>query len=179
MIRTKVRDMVKEIFGQALGILATVLTCFSYQLNRRTTVLFAQSLATASVCASYFLLGATSGFVLNIVCLVRLVSYYFAEKNLRLRKILSLFFACAMAVAGAVSWESWFSLFIIVALCVNTLFLGIASPQNIRKSVVCTSSMIIVYNAFVFSVGGLLNETVAVVSSIIGIVRFQKKGKED
>ena len=92
--------MVKEIFGQALGILATVLTCFSCQLNRRTTVLFAQSLATASVCTSYFLLGATSGFVLNIVCLVRRVSYYFAEKNLRLRKIFSLFFCLCDGGSG-------------------------------------------------------------------------------
>jgi len=39
--------------------------------------------------------------------------------------------------------------------------------------------MIIIYNVFVFSLGGIANETVAIVSSIIGIIRFRKDKTTD
>jgi hypothetical protein len=34
--------------------------------------------------------------------------------------------------------------------------------------------MILAYNCFVFSIGGIANEGLAIISSIIGIIRFRK-----
>ena len=60
-----------EILGQIIGILATVITALSYQMNTKKSLLLTQSLATACTCISYLFLGASSGFALTIVCLVR------------------------------------------------------------------------------------------------------------
>jgi hypothetical protein len=37
--------------------------------------------------------------------------------------------------------------------------------------------MVLIYNIFVFSIGGITNEAVAIVSSIVGIIRFRKSKK--
>ena len=37
--------------------------------------------------------------------------------------------------------------------------------------------MVLIYNVFVFSIGGITNEAVAIVSSIVGIIRFRKTKK--
>ncbi|MBQ3591957.1 MAG: YgjV family protein, partial [Clostridia bacterium] len=55
-----------------------------------------------------------------------------------------------------------------------TVFMSMRSPQLLRISILFTCSLILVYNIFVFSIGGILNESVSIVSAAIGIVRFTK-----
>lgn len=38
--------------------------------------------------------------------------------------------------------------------------------------------MVLIYNVFVFSIGGIANEALAIISSIIGLVRFYKNNKK-
>ena len=82
-----------------------------------------------------------------------------------------------MAVVGAFSWQGPISLLIIIALIINTFFLSLGNPQKLRYSILFTSTMVIIYNAYVFTIGGLMNETIAIISSIIGIIRFRKESK--
>ena len=83
-------------------------------------------------------------------------------------------FAVVMAVLGIFSWQGWYSILIVAALAANTVFLSLGDPQMLRKSILGTSTAIFIYNIFVFSIGGMANELVAIVSSIIGILRFRK-----
>lgn len=62
----------------------------------------------------------------------------------------------------------------IVALPVNTVCLSFGKPQLLRKSILFTCTLILIYNIFIRSIGGMANETLGIVSSIIGIVRFRK-----
>ena len=43
-----------------------------------------------------------------------------------------------------------------------------------RKSILVTSPLVLIYDVFTLSIGGIVYETVAIVSSIIGIVRYRK-----
>lgn len=49
-----------------------------------------------------------------------------------------------------------------------------SNPQLLRKSVLATSTMVTIYNIFVFSIGGIANEVISIISSIIGIIRYRK-----
>ena len=166
--------MDRELIGQILGILATVLTFVSYQFNTKRSLLFIQTAATAATCLAYFFLDADSGFVLNIVCIGRNLVYYFQESGTKANRISAGALALIMAVTGAFSWQGWYSLLIIVALAINTLVLSLGDAQILRKSILLTSGMILIYNIIVFSLGGILNEGVAIASSVIGILRFRK-----
>ena len=83
--------------------------------------------------------------------------------------------AVCMVALGALSWQGWVSLLIIVALALNTLFMAFGTPQVLRCSVLFTSTLVLLYNVFVFSIGGMLNEGLAIVSSAVGVIRYRKK----
>ena len=80
----------------------------------------------------------------------------------------------AMVGVGIFSWQGPLSLLILVALAANTVFLSFGKPQLLRYSILGTSSMVLAYNVAVFTLGGILNEGISIVSSIVGIFRFRR-----
>ena len=164
-----------QIIGQLLGIVATVITFISYQVNTKSRLLIIQTTATLCTCLSFLFLGASTGFALNIVCIIRNVAFYFQKDKSVVHTVTAIALSVAMIVLGIFSWQGPVSLLIMIALAANTLFMATGNPQLLRKSVIVTCSMILVYNAIVFSIGGMANEGISIVSSIIGIVRFRKE----
>lgn len=168
------------IIGQILGFIATFLTFLSYQANEKKKLLLIQSAGTLSTCLSYLFLGADSGFLLNVVCLARNGAFYVQKKRNLLSYIVTGVFVVAMIGLGIYSWQGPLSLLITVALAVNTVMLSLGNAQWLRISILVTSTMVLIYNCCFFSFGGVLNESVAIISSAIGIIRYQKmKGKNN
>ena len=169
--------MTQELIGQALSIIAPILTVISYQFNSKKSVLLFLSGATLATAIAYFLLGATTGAVLNIICLLRnLVCYFFVKGK---TSIYLTFAVCAIAMGafGAVTWQGYVSLLIILGLVINSYFVILGDPQKLRYSILLTSTLVIIYNIIIFSIGGIANEALAIISSIIGIIRFRKEIK--
>ena len=168
-----------DVIGQILGIVATVLTFFSYLANTKRRLLAIQTLSTSFTCLSFLFLGAATGFSLNIVCIVRNVIYYFTDQKSKLYYPATALLAIAMIVLGCESWQGPISLFMIVALVLNTIFISLGNVQLLRKSILLSSSMVLVYNIFVFSIGGMASEMIAIIASIIGIIRYRNAKKQD
>lgn len=169
--------MAQEVIGQIFGVLSTVMTCLSYQANSKQKILTIQCASIVFICINYWLLGATAGFVLNIVCLVRNIVFNFQREGSRLQLAAGILFATAIGACGILSWQGWSSILMIVALVVNTIVLSFGKPQPLRVSILFTSTLVLIYNILVFSLGGILNECVAILSSIVGLLRFCKKEK--
>lgn len=168
-------ETTQQLIGQALGILATVITVISYQMNTKKSLLLVQTAATTCTCLAYFFLGAASGFALNVVCIIRNIVFYFQKDSGKVHTISSLLLAGAMVLLGALSWQGPVSLLIISALAANTIFMSFGNPQLLRKSILGTSSLVLLYNVFVFSLGGIANEGLSIVSSVVGILRFRRE----
>ena len=159
--------MPQLIFGQILGFAATAATILSYQANTPRKLMINQCFATVFTCISYLLLGADSGFVLNIVCLVRNVSFAFLKPQSTPMKIAAPLLSLAMLVFGIFSWQGPISLLIMLGLAINTFFLSLGKPQVLRYSILLTCTMVLIYNVAVFSMGGILNEAFAVISALM------------
>jgi hypothetical protein len=162
------------IAGQIFGWLAAVLAFISYQCKDHKKLLAVQTFSTLSICISYLLLDARSGMLLNFICILR--NFVIFKKD---TKIFSYSFwpyvlGGVMAVMGLLSWQGPMSLLIIVALTINTLFLYFPNVQNLRKSILLTSSMILIYNVYYTVWGGVVNELIAISSAIIGLYRYRK-----
>ena len=165
---------INTLIGHSLGFISVALFFYSYQRTQKRKIMIIQTVATALSCVQYLLIGAFSGFALNVVCIIR--NFIIFRKDL---KIFSYGFwpyalAALMGVMGAVSWQGPMSLLIIVALVANTLFLYFPNVQNLRKSIVITSTMVLIYNAYFSVWGGVFNEMIAISSVIIGIYRYRK-----
>lgn len=162
------------IAGQIMGWLAALITFLSYQCKEHKKLIVVQTLSTLSICISYLLLGAWSGMLLNVVCIIRNFIIYRKDIKIYSYSFWPYVLAALMGLMGALSWQGPMSLLVIVALAANTLFLYFPNVQNLRKSIVITSTMVLIYNAYFSVWGGVFNEAIAISSSIIGIYRYRK-----
>ena len=161
--------------GQILGWLAALLTFLSYQCKDHKKLIVVQTLSTLSICISYLFLNAWSGMLLNFVCLIRNFIIYRKDIKVFSYSFWPYVLAGIMGIMGAVSWQGPMSLLIIIALAVNTVFLYFPNVQNLRKSILLTSTMILIYNVYFNVWGGVVNEMIAITSSIIGLYRYKAR----
>ena len=165
-----------KLIGQILALGGVLFTVLTYQMRTNRRILIAQSISSLCFCISYFLLGAYPAAVLNIIAIARnLIFSYTERRSHTLRRIAPLLFAVMMALGGMMSWQGPASLLVIVALILNTLALGMHNPRLLRGSILITSPMVLIYNCIVTSYGGIINESLAVVSAIVGLIRYRNK----
>ena len=165
------------ILGHVIGAIAIGLFFLSYQIYDKKKLLIVQTLATGMLCLQYILIGAYSGFALNVVCVARNVLFYHRDKKPLSGIWLPILLALVMAFVSLFSWDGYHSLLIILGLMVNTVCMGICDSQNLRKSVLITCPLILVYNIFEASYSGMVSESISWISALIGIVRYKKDKK--
>ena len=170
-----------ETIGQIIGIFGVIALFSAYQMKDRKGLLLLQMLGIALIATQYFMIGARSGAVLNVVCLVRTMFFYFAEGKIKDRilekYVFPLFFAGLVCVFAVLSWEGWYTWLMLVCLAVNSFCTGACSPQSFRYSLLFTCTLAFIYNVIVFSIGGMLNEVVSIISAVVGIIRYNQKKK--
>jgi len=165
------------ILGQIMGVVTLIPGFISFQLHTQKKILIAQTLMSLAFCLHYLLLGATSGLVMNALSIIRNFAYYQKDRKWLPGRSCPIFFAILMAILGAFSWQGWYSLLIIAAPVINTLCMALPNPQTIRKSILVTSPMVLIYDLFVGSIGGIIYESVAITSAVIGIFTYKRRKK--
>ena len=162
-----------QLLGHAIGFISVALFFYSYQRTQKSTIMIIQTVATALSCVQYLLIGADSGFALNVVCIIRNFAFFYREKNNKNDLATPVLFAIAIAVASCFSWEGIHSLLITLGLVVNTVCMGICNAKSFRKTILISSTLILAYNFFALSFSGMLSESISLVSVVIGIVRYR------
>ena len=163
--------------GQIFGWLSALLTFISYQCKKHRTLIIVNTLASLSLCVSYFFLDAYSGMVLNCISLIRNTIIYKKDWKIFSYSFWPYVLAGMMGIAGILSWQGPISLLIVSALTINALFMAFPNVQNLRKSILLTSPMVIIYNAYYGVWGGVVNEMIAICSAVIGLYRYRENLK--
>ena len=166
-----------QTVAQILGVVAVLLGFISYQVKNDRQLLFVHMLTCAVFSIHYYLLGAIPGAVLNGVGIIRDIIYYYKDKSFYKPKLYPMIFAVIMLGLGIYSSNGIHSVLVIAGLVINTVCLSFKNVQNVRKSVLITCPMVLVYDIIECSYGGTVYESVAIISAIIGIVRFSKNRK--
>ena len=165
--------------AQALGIIAIILGFINYIVKTRGQVLFVNSATTVCFVLHYLCLGAWAGMALNLVAFIRNIVYYYAGKNGKVNRALSIAFTVLMGAMGVtvslIAKEGWYFILSVVALMINSFAMSFTNPNHIRKSILITSPMVLAYDCFVLSVSGAVYESVAIISAIIGLIRYKKQ----
>ena len=161
--------------GQAFGIIAIILGFISYQVRTQRRLLFVQSTVAVAFCVHYFLIGAYSGMAMNAVNIVRNVFYDRRTQGGSKSKLIPIVFVAVQCVMCALTWEAWYSVFVLLGIGINTYCMSFDSPQSIRKSILVTSPLVLTYDVFARSIGGSIYESVALISAFVGILRNRKR----
>lgn len=167
-----------EIVGQIISIIAVIITFVTYQMKSTRQIFIVNAVATGVSCIAYAMLGGITALGLNIMCIVRNICYMHKDKNKHCAVIFPALLALIMAVMSAFLWEGYHSICFVVGITLNTLAMGYFDSQNLRKSILLTSTLILIYNLFIPSIGGAINEVVAISSSVIGLIRHHQKKEE-
>lgn len=167
-------DQFIYITGQVLGVVAILLGFASYQTRTQKGLLLLQLATTVVFSIHYLMIGAVTAMAMNAIGVVRNTVYYFRNKNKSDSLLFPMIFAVIMAAVGVFTWEAWYSVFVFAGLVINTLCLAFKDPQNVRKSILVTSPMVLIYDVFALSLGGIVYESVAIASSVIGIIRHPR-----
>ena len=163
--------------GHILGVIAIIMFFISYQIHDKKKLIIVQSIATGLMTIQYLFIGAFSGFALNVVCLVRNFFFYHRDKKMFSGIYIPIIFSVIIAVVSVFSWDGLHSLLLIGGLMINTICFGLCTTQNLRKSILLTSTMVIIYNVFAGAYTGIVSESISIISSVIGIVRYNRETK--
>ncbi|MBQ8236433.1 MAG: YgjV family protein [Clostridia bacterium] len=163
------------LIGQGFGIIAIVLGFVSYQVKTKRSLLFMQGAVAFTFLIHYFLIGAYSGMAMTALNIVRNIVYDARTKKGITSKWIPIAFVAVQAVMCLFTWDGWYSIFILVGICINTYCMSLPNPQTVRKSILITSPMVLVYDIFARSIGGTVYESVALLSAVIGILRNRKR----
>ena len=166
------------MIGQGFGIVAIILGFISYQLRTKRQLLYMQTVVAFVFCIHYLLIGAYSATAMNFVNIIRNFAYdYRTNKNIR-GKLIPIIFVVIQAIMCALTWDAWYSVFVLLGICINTYCMSNSNAQFVRKSILLTSPLVMTYDLFARSVGGTIYEAVALTSSAIGLARNARAKKE-
>ena len=166
------------LIGQLLGFVAVALGILSYQMRSQKNLLLLQLITSGIFCLHYLMIGAVSGMALNVVGLLRNAVFFRRKLRGDTGKLAPIIFTLISAVIGIITWEAWFTVLYFAGMVIHSFCMAFSSSQNVRKSILVTSPLVIIYDAFERSYGGILYETVAIVSAMIGIIRHKNKRTE-
>ena len=170
---------IREIIGHGIGVIGILFFFLSYQIHDRKKLLLVQSMASAPIGIQYLFIGAYVGFALNVVCVLRNLLYYRLERIKGGRVWLPPLLTVMLVSLSLIAWDGWHSLFIMTGLIVNALCMAYCQPQGIRKGILVSCPLTIAYNVFEGSYSGIVNESISLVSAIIGIIRYRNLCKQE
>ena len=171
-------DDIIYIIGQALGIVAVILGLLCFQMKNAKGILVFQ-ITIASVFALHYLcLGAYTAVAVNVLAAFQNVCYYFRNKKGSRSLLLPIIFTSLVVVVSLLTWDSWQCIFLMTGVAVGAVSLALSSAQNIRFAMFIKCPLCLIYNALVFSVGGVLYESASLLSSVIGTVKYYSDKKK-
>lgn len=165
------------IIAQIFGVIAVILGFLSYQMRTRRQILLALSATVIALTLHYLFLGAYTGMAMNAVSLIRNIAYDYRDRKEIKSPLIPLVFTAIQVVMGILTWQAWYSILVLVGIAINTYCVGLCNSQNLRKSILVTSPLVLIYNIFTMALSGIVFEVVGIVSAIIGIIRHRKKSE--
>lgn len=169
------------IITQTIGFVAVAAFILSYQIKSNRWLFLLQLIGSALFCLQFFLLDAFSGCLSLAVNILRnaLMMKYNDWKWVQWKGC-PIIIAVLFTIILFFTWNGPVSLLAFVASVSSTFVYWTNSPRNIRLvNLTCASPCWLIYDIIVHSWGGLLSESITLISILVSIIRFGWKGLED
>lgn len=164
--------MMMKIVIQAIGGLGVLASVISFQCKKHRSILFFRGLNEFIFAIQYFLLGAYTGMIADLVGCVRNVVFTNQVERGKKTTVSSIIFCIIFVAFGLVFWQGAKSLLTIFAKVLSTLAYGNKNPTVVRSVILVTGVSWLIYNSLVFSLAGIACEAFTIVSICIGIIRL-------
>ena len=150
----------------------------SFQLKSNRALFLSQSLGSVMFGLQFLLLGSLSGCFSLLLVIVRnmLLVRYEQCAWVRWKGWIAVFSAFCIAIL-IFTWNGPISILPYLAVQVGTIMYWTNNARMIRLSnLICASPCWLIFDIIVGSIGGILNETILIVSILVSIYRYGWKG---
>ena len=168
------------IISQIIGVAAVALYLWSFQLKKRSHIVWTTCLSYAFYVAQYLMLGAFSGAILDLLSAAS--SFFAGKKNepgfRRYAKGVALSIFSLIVAAGvvlAVVQRDWIELLPIAGALLQTGGLWFNNEQTIRKFGLAGAPFWLAYNYISQAYGAALGAALTIVSTLVALIRYRKK----
>ena len=173
----------RELVGQLFGMIGLVIIVLSFQCKKNKLFFVMQGTGSMAFVINFLLIGAYAGAMYNFVNLIRGLLFSKEDKKLWKLILVNVLYTASYLISLVIILGDWFMIFIsaipYAALIVMSIFMWMNNGKHKRYfQMTIMSPSLIVYNSFNFSLGGILCESIAIISSIVALVRFRKTGFE-
>ncbi|MBR0484296.1 MAG: YgjV family protein [Oscillospiraceae bacterium] len=165
---------------QGIGFIAVTAFILSYQIQSNRWLFLLQLIGSALFCLQFFMLDAKSGCLSLAVNILRnaLMMKYNEWKWVRWKGCPFLIAVCFTTILFF-TWNGYVSLLAYLASVSSTFVYWTNSARNIRLvNLACASPCWLVYDVIVHSWGGIVSESITILSILVSIFRFGWKGLE-
>lgn len=160
------------LIAQLIGFLGTIAMVIGMQQKKYNRIVFCKIFNEFVASIHYFLIGGYTGMVINLAsCLTNGVYWYRITKG-KSTLIFQIMFGALFVTLGALSWQGWISIFVVLAKLISSVSLGIKNPRTIRILNLISNPCWLVYNLYMGSAAGIVTDTLVTTSVIIAVVRL-------
>lgn len=164
-------DILAEIIG-GIAVLASVLI---YQQKTEKGLLLSKGLTDTLWITHYIIIGGYTGAAISGLGVIRGVVLSFqARRGIKSKHILLVFLLVSL-LSAAITWQSVFSIFPAIASCLAVIGYWIGNPKILRLMSFPISACMMTYGGYNGSATVVINEVLAVTSSLIGILKYDRK----
>lgn len=161
------------------GFLALVPFVLSFQAKNRKYLLILQIVSLLLFSVQYLLLGAWTGLILEFICIVRNIMFYFRDRVKSFNNIaMPIFFSLAAIAVGVFTRTAWYWFIPVLANISQTIGLYMRKDINNRIFFLIGSPLWLVYNCLTGALVGVVTEVCNIISIVISIVRLAKNNKK-
>jgi hypothetical protein len=177
----KLCDMLTTTFliAQFIGVIALTFSITIFQLNERSKMLHLGVVAAILYAIHFFLLGAVTGAILNLVSALRSFSFFHLQPNAQQRHGLLFGFIALQCLVTIFTWQGFVSVFALMGSIISTFSVWHQKPRDIRRWALASPPFYFVYDALAQSYPGMLIEIIVILSNLVGEYRFDGRLHRD
>ena len=175
------------VVTQIIGIVAAFFSVMSFQQKTQKKIVAMQLIASSFWTLHFFRLGAYTGCFLNLIAATRDVVFHRREKKWAASPIWIYVVGIASAGVCLLSFTLFdvefsferlvIELLPVLGMIASTIAMRLKEASKVRLFSFISSPLWLIYNIINASLGGIVTESISIISIIIGILRLDIKRK--
>lgn len=157
---------------RAVGIFGIFVNVAAFQCKKHSNLVLYKTLNEGAFGLQYLLLGAYTGFGMNVVSMVRNFLFRSRVKKGKSNLFFQIFFSVFFLIIGILTWDGPKSIIVILAKILTTVAYGISDTAKVRLLNFPSATAWMIYNSAVGSWEGALNEVFTLGSLVVGVIRL-------
>lgn len=176
-----------DIAAQVISVFAMAMNILSYQNKKQKMIFLFQLIGAILFAVSFFMLGAITGSILNIIGIARALVFLNKERLRADRPFWLALFTAAFIGSYILTFTVFgkqptlpsliIELLPVAGMTVTTVSFQRKDAKSVRVFGLINAPLWLTYNAISLSLGGVCSEIISFASIIIGYLRFDTKKK--